>query len=457
MFYGFRRPKQSEKSIQTAFSEEGFSLRRVSLVFVVFVLLCTITYGSTSHPIVKGTFIQEWLTVHWTDEMWDSELEYLKEVGIEFLIVAPTGFGIGDGNLRTIYPSKKPNWTDYYPGVDLLGNTLRAAERHGMQVVIGLNMDDRWWQIGVKDPQWLEGQVELGNQLAEEIYNLYYADHRDTICGWYFVFEIDNLMVQQKNAVEVLAKAFNTHLDFLTELDPGLFFMWSPYMNSALATAESYGRFWTELFREVRFREGDIFAPMDCVGGGGTTLENVARWFAEFRKAVDTKPGLLLYSNAENFDHTDWTSATVGRFISQLQLVDEYVDGFINFAYPHYYSPNIIDHGFHKTYLTYVQTGEVESQPPTPPRSIQAVEMPDGSVFLIWEGGEDDVGIAGYLVYRDGRFVGKTQTPRKNAEGYLNAFAEKNLREGRTYTYVLYAYDFAGNLSEPSEEFVFTR
>lgn len=186
-------------------------------------------------------------------------------------------------------------------------------------------------------------------------------------------------------------------------------------------------------------------------------MENVARWFAEFRKAVDTKPGLLLYSNAENFDHTDWTSATVGRFISQLQLVDEYVDGFINFAYPHYYSPNIIDHGFHKTYLTYVQTGEVESQPPTPPRSIQAVEMPDGSVFLIWEGGEDDVGIAGYLVYRDGRFVGKTQTPRKNAEGYLNAFAEKNLREGRTYTYVLYAYDFAGNLSEPSEEFVFTR
>ena len=76
--------------------------------FVVFVLLCTITYGSTSHPIVKGTFIQEWLTVHWTDEMWDSELEYLKEVGIEFLIVAPTGFGIGDGNLRTIYPSKSP-------------------------------------------------------------------------------------------------------------------------------------------------------------------------------------------------------------------------------------------------------------------------------------------------------------------------------------------------------------
>lgn len=411
-------------------------------------------FAEPTWPIVKGTFIQEWLTLHWSDEMWDRELEYLREVGMEFIIVAPTGFGFGNSGLKTIYPTQIPDWIEYAQGIDLLENTLRAAKRADMKVVIGLNMDDLWWQKGVRDPKWLYERVELGNMLAEEIYNLYYERFTDTICGWYFVFEIDNLMVRQKNSVEVLSTAFNKQLDFLTELNPDLFFIWSPYMNSMLAPKESYGKFWTELFKKVRFRDGDIFSPMDCVGAGGTTIDNFAGWFLEFRKAVDTKPGLQLFSNAENFDYRDWTSAPINRFIQQLELVKSYVDGFITFAYPHYYSPNIIDQGFHETYLLYVKTGKTDTQSPTPPSSLRTLEMPDGSCFLLWDNGEDNVGVAGYIIYRDGKEIGKTQVPRKNASGFLNAYKEEGLQTGRMYSYVLYTYDFAGNLSEASEEFV---
>ncbi len=425
-------------------------------LLLVLILLVSQSLYADSWPIVHGNFIQEWLSKSWSDEKWDLELSYLKEVGMKYIIISPTAFGIEEGHaLRTLYPTKVEGWREYFTGFDILENTLSAAKRAGLQVILGLNMNDLWWKKGIKDPDWLYQEIELGNMLAEEIYNLYFPRYKDTICAWYFVWEIDNLMIREKGVSEIIVNAFNKQIDFLNQLDPNLFFIWSPYMNSWQATEEEYRDFWIEVFKDVHFREGDVFSPMDCVGAGGTNLENVADWFAEFRKAVDTKPGLKLWSNAENFDYRDWTSAPIGRFVEQLKRVEEYVDDFITFSYSHYYSPNIIDSGFHKTYLEYVKTGLLDNKPPTPPTNIELLEMPNGDVFLRWEPGEDNMGVAGYIIYRDGRQIGRTQVPKiTNQNLYLTAFKETKLRSGRSYIYTIRSYDFAGNISEPSDEYV---
>ena len=38
-------------------------------------------------PAFTGSFIQSWASGSWTDEQWESETEYMKDCGVEYLIV----------------------------------------------------------------------------------------------------------------------------------------------------------------------------------------------------------------------------------------------------------------------------------------------------------------------------------------------------------------------------------
>jgi chitinase len=57
-------------------------------------------------------------------------------------------------------------------------------------------------------------------------------------------------------------------------------------------------------------------------------------------------------------------------------------------------------------------------------------------VLLTWGPASDNVGVAGYRVYRNGRLV-KSLTRR--------SYADRAIRRGRTYRYAVRAYDAAGN------------
>lgn len=410
-------------------------------------------------PIADGTFIQESLAKTWDDKTWSKEMNYLKELGMNYIIFAPTAEGEGESqNLRTLYPTKQEGWYSKYPDLDLVDTILKEAQKAGLKVILGMNFNDLWWKIGGSNSKWLHQQMELGNKVAYELYNNYYESYKDTFVGWYFVWEIDNISFTNKKAEESLIEALNIQLDFLNELDSNLFFMFCPFMNYRLGTKEAYRDFWIRLFAEAHLRPGDIFAPMDCVGAGGLNLDNFSDWFKELRKAVDTKPGLLFWSDTEVFDQKDWTSVPIGKFVQQMEGVAPYVDNIITFAYSHYYSPNVTESGFHDTYLEYVKTGKIEKIEPEAPHSLQMFAMPDGSNYLMWQEGEDNLGIAGYIVYREGRQVGRTQVARIGAQsGMIKAYKENaRLVKGRTYKYTVRAYDFAGNLSKESEVYEYT-
>lgn len=428
---------------------------------ILIVLLITCFLGGTNclakaegWPIADGTFIQENLLISWDDETLDKEMAYIKELGMTYVIFAPTAMGQGNDNyLTTLYPTKVDGWLGKYPGKDLVERYFVAAKKAGLKVILGLNFNDLWWKKGGGDSKWLNDQMELGNKVAKELYENYYSRYQDTFVGWYYVWEIDNISFKGKAREKALIDAMNIQIDYLNELDPNLFFMFCPFMNANLGSKEGYRDFWIRVFNEVHLRPGDIFAPMDCVGGGGLNLNNFRDWFQELRKAVDTKPGLLFWSDTETFDHTDWTSVPIGQFVEQMKGAAPYVENLITFAYTHYYSPNVTDYGFHQTYLEYVKTGEIEKEPPEAPYNLQMMELPDGSNYLLWSEGEDNIGIAGYIIYRDGRKVGRTQIERVGSSGgFAKAYKETaRLKSGRTYKYVVRAYDFAGNLSTESE------
>jgi chitodextrinase len=77
---------------------------------------------------------------------------------------------------------------------------------------------------------------------------------------------------------------------------------------------------------------------------------------------------------------------------------------------------------------------------PTAPGNLVAVPALK-TASLSWTASTDDVGVAGYNIYIDNILIGTSKTTSYNASGL----------EGNTaYTFIVKAYDDAGNISEPS-------
>lgn len=83
----------------------------------------------------------------------------------------------------------------------------------------------------------------------------------------------------------------------------------------------------------------------------------------------------------------------------------------------------------------------IDTIPPTAPTGVTAT-VTGLNVLLMWTAATDNIGIAGYLVSRDG------ELPGTGATGATN-FADVVPDYGAIYTYAVRAVDFAGNQSSP--------
>ena len=279
---------------------------------------------------------------------------------------------------------------------------------------------------------------------------LYKKKYPSAFYGWYWVYEVANVNLSpiQQN---VLIHAMNIQLDHLISTNEKLPFMWCPFMNSEFGTPEAYKLMWKNVFAGIHTTAGDIFAPQDCVGAGGLKLSEVADWFAALREAVETKPGMKFWSDVETFDHHDWTSATIDRFVAQMKIEQPYVEDYITFAYCHYDSPYNTDPGYHATYIDYIKNGSLETSSPTEPSQFNAVLQTNGNVALSWNASTDNIGVCGYYIYRNEIMICKKQVPRSDGVRRnsipLTEFIDTGLTSNTIYKYQVQAYDFANNVS----------
>lgn len=82
-----------------------------------------------------------------------------------------------------------------------------------------------------------------------------------------------------------------------------------------------------------------------------------------------------------------------------------------------------------------------DTQPPTIPTGLTVTNVNYTFISLCWAAAKDNTGVKGYQIYRDGK---KIVTTSKTS--YTNI----NLIPAKKYTYVVRAYDAAGNLSASS-------
>ena len=86
--------------------------------------------------------------------------------------------------------------------------------------------------------------------------------------------------------------------------------------------------------------------------------------------------------------------------------------------------------------------------PPSAPPSLTGAALAEPArVELTWAAASDDIGVAGYRVYRNGAHVGTTTA---------TAWTNSAVTSGATYTYVVRALDAAGSMGDASPSFTVT-
>ncbi len=82
-----------------------------------------------------------------------------------------------------------------------------------------------------------------------------------------------------------------------------------------------------------------------------------------------------------------------------------------------------------------------DSLAPTPPSNLMSGAITSTTIILSWSPSTDNVGIAGYKIFRNGSHIATTTN---------TAFKDTGLSASTIYTYYIVAFDNAGNNSQPS-------
>lgn len=320
--------------------------------------------------VVAGTFIQPWLCLDWTQERWNQELEKMNELNMHYLIIQYssdmqfTGSGQDytkytlNSGAYSLYPSSLPEFVGKNNGNDQLKMCFEAAKKYDMQVIVGLNSDNRIWQYGFGMPElksgetdyvtgsffagWVDLEADLSTRMMEEIWDLYGEDYGDQIYGWYFYPEIWNIDVAcagTDNGVyaQIWGRSLNTYLEMRDEITPTKPLLFSPFLNPDLSTPEQYGQFWKDIFEVANFKNFDIFSPQDSVGAKNIATSVMPLWMEQLYYSAQEE-GLRFWVNNETFT-LGYTPAPVSRLIEQIEGTLEYTEHNIVFSWNHYYSP----------------------------------------------------------------------------------------------------------------------
>ena len=94
-----------------------------------------------------------------------------------------------------------------------------------------------------------------------------------------------------------------------------------------------------------------------------------------------------------------------------------------------------------------IQAAWLDLESPSIPQNLLVESVTSDTVSLSWDASTDNIGVAGYRVYRDKKLVQEVQGEQ---------FTDTGLTEDTEYTYEVRAFDIAGNQSEASNE-VFAR
>lgn len=405
----------------------------------------------TGYPTVCGSFMQPGSFANYDLARMKKHLGYLREVGIDTLILQWSFVTAGD-KVSNVYYEDSFNASEKgaaynAKGSSLVETILQAAEALDMKVFIGLNNNDEWWGKFVNDKDWLTDQFTLGVKGAQQIYDAYKEKYPGALYGWYFVFEFYNHRTTDTQ-IDNAAYLLNGYLDRLTEIDPSMPMMLSPFLSSSYTTDVQAGEMWEKIFAKTNFRAGDIFCCQDSVGSGYITLDQLDGYYRALKKAVDQENGLRFWANNEDFTQSDWTSATLKRFVRQMEIASKYVEEHVTFAYSHYQNPDVGKTGNHLAYKAYFETGKIPACTLPAPELVCTAESDGRAVTVNGSFANDDQTAWRVHVKKNGKPLKTIDLSAKyGAKTMTFAFSDTNSEDGGSAEYEVFIEDYCGNFS----------
>lgn len=412
----------------------------------------------------NGTFLQSWMSTYWDDERWQEEIGVMKEAGIKYLIIQDVASKSTDGDWTVYYYSDLEVFENAdFGATDVIESALRNCEGSGIKVMIGLGLFDNWWTKSGFGDEYSE-LCDVCSDMIAEIHENYVKKYPDAFYGWYFTPEMSNGPLVKLSS-PFIAKGINKVIAAIEKTDASAPLLLSPYFSQfgANPEIESAKIFWTSFLSRVNFRSQDIFCPQDAVGAGWVFEENLPNIWRMYSDAVKASgKDIHLWANCENFtspsfksstsgiftpfptENTEYVTATLDRFVRQMEIASHYAENIITFSYNHYYSPVYTDPMFHETYLDYLKNGHVlESEAPTAPTGLEFSTDGDENTVLSWQASSDNFGVAYYRICADGKFVARSEYWQENSVVITEA------QSGTVYSIV--AYDAAGNPSAAAD------
>lgn len=436
--------------------------------------------GSKGISPMSGAFISPWLYNGFTDTEWEQEISEWKLLGIEYIIMADVAtVNIDDDySIQAAFPTKLEGATQTSDSVTKIFEKCSAND---IKVIIGTgNTSGGWGYIDVSNSANVETLKKVCARfadIAEDIYGIYHDKYKDSFAGFYFAPELFNSSQvdnekNRKHYVDGLTTGMNVLLDRLTAIDPGIPFFMSPYVNLfggswVSKNYDNLSTFWKEFFETGHFRDGDVLIPQDSCGAGGCDTAHLEDMTKAYRNAVDNcGKDIKLWSNCEIFiqpkdlnenGFTTWSTMPIGDMIEHFYIVSKYVDRIFTFAYPHYIGTVTTVDGYYNTYVDYLKTGVLDSEPPKAPDTFRTMFNNAGGTMCLnvyWSGMYDNYGIHRINIYKNGEFFTFRVPDRKNyasaRSSYPNNFYDLTYTKDttETVTYEFEPIDCAGNVGE---------
>lgn len=386
----------------------------------------------TTTPRISGSFVQPALIDGMTSTQLTNEFTTLTNACITSQVLQWTA---DTGVDTTVYPSGLAGYTQS-TSTDVVSRLLTAADTAGVKEYLGLGTDNDWWTNYANNTTWLSNQATAANALADDLYSKY-SSHT-SLSGWYIPFEVDNWNFLTSTTWSNMATFLSTVANHLHTLSPGLPVIIAPFFNTSGGQTSSQ---WTTMWESILANAPiDVVALQDGVGDGHATTAQLSTWYAATQTAITTSsPSTALWSDADTYN-PDFTPMSISNVVADLTAEAPYVSSIFAFSYDHYDAPSQVPAAYDATYRGYLSSGSVETTPPTTPTSPSATSTGITSIHLSWTASTDNVGVAGYLIYRGGSLV-------KTTEGTGTTFDDVGLSAGTNYSYKIAAFDGAGNTS----------
>lgn len=394
----------------------------------------------TELPKLNGSFIQPYLADSFDNIKWKKEFRFMKNAGINKLFIQWTS---DSKNKTAIYPSGINGYRQNTK-TDIVEAALSNADLMGIDVYLGLQINDDWWNKKNIDKVWLKNEAAVSKKIFDDL-SCKYGRH-SSLKGWYIPFEVDNWRFCTWKEWDNLILFYDTILSRIKSVTSRQPVVISPFFNpSGGLSSSEWQAMWTYILLKCPI---DIVSLQDGVGAGNVTGEKLSQWFRATLNAIEAaRPLTKLWSTSENFIG-GYKPMPMNKLIKNMKTIHPLVSGFVCFSYNHYTSPQQVNPLYHKTYILYKNTGIVDNSPPSTPYGLTTELLNKSEVKISWNKSTDNIGTVGYRIYKNNVLV---QTLYDNTTSYTDSSFTPNTQ----YEFKVTAFDAAGNFSGFSNTAVF--